>query len=895
MAHKHSVYDSDAHFIIDPITRVAKKDPNHKAMVIQFDHNSERFTFEVPRYIEGNDMSTCNKVEVHYLNYEPKTKQEIKGVYTSDDLQISPDDDGIVICSWLISSNATQLVGTLSFVVRFCCVDGTTSTYAWNTALATVNVSTGIDGSDAAVADYSDVLEKWKAELFDAGYINAATMQNEMAVLSARMDTFASLPNGSTTGDAELADIRVGADGVKHDSAGNAVRTQFAGVTGEIRGHYADTPNRINRFTFTKGYLNENTGKVMSSDTGDDSFFDRFATSDFISVVGGETYDVFNQIASAYSRVLFYTDKTSIHSLYNNETAVNKYSITVPDGVSYIRCTFENLAPGNASLYSAENPAFNSVVLSGEDLHTPMIGSFDPSMVDGEPTNEDGKTNPSCIIGWKPTSSNLFNKYDVVDNKFLNDYLVWLDGETFGQYFTSGFIPVTPGETYTISPAWSVAYFTKQRVILGNSESVNNKTLTVTVPNDCHFIRFRALMTNKDSVMMNVGDVLAPFEEYKGTFEFLPKEKSGRIHTLKEALCRWYAGEKFPIGFFGDSTTDGMGTTSGGGHETQDTNAGGWGLADYINTDAYPHKLESLLKSATGNESLRIYNIGYSGHRFKSVIPYYDDIFGNAYADVQMVGIVFGINDRLTTDQKAYYDEFRNNLIYTIEYLYSKGIQPFMVTTQAILEPYCPTTIEAQYYPLRDSENVNTIANGIKREVAEEYGLEVIDLNAYGEFMMQYSHISMDEICTDNLHFKDKGHTIESEYLYSVICGRCASVKTGDVLSFASQKLKSKCPADYVKNYAQITNGFKVYAEFERETNDDIVLQDFVICVDETSPVSLVAHCVTANTQYVMVDDIAYTINTAIQEICTLDVGVHRIKAMTGASASVNWIGFKIS
>ncbi len=227
MAHKHSVYDTDTHFIIDPITRVVKKDPNHKTMVIQHDHNSERFTFEIPRYIEGHDMSTCNKVEVHYLNFEPKTKQEIKGVYTSDDLQISPDDDNVVVCSWVISSNATQLVGTLSFVVRFCCVDGTESTYAWNTALATVNVSKGIDGSDAAVADYSDVLEKWKAELFDAGYINAATMQNEMSVLSARMDTFAKLPDGSTTGDAELADIRVGADGVTYDSAGTAVRTQL--------------------------------------------------------------------------------------------------------------------------------------------------------------------------------------------------------------------------------------------------------------------------------------------------------------------------------------------------------------------------------------------------------------------------------------------------------------------------------------------------------------------------------------------------------------------------------------------------------------------------------------------------------------------------------------------
>ena len=162
---QHEVKDTDLHFLIDPDTRGIINQNAAKAKLIQYDHNSECFTFEVPRHVDAHDMSQCTKVEVHYINISGDKQRQHADVYTATDVGVSSDGEKVTF-SWLLSSGATQFPGSLSFLVRFSCLDGDKLEYAWHTSVFKgISIAEGMNNSEAVVTEYSDILAKWEADV----------------------------------------------------------------------------------------------------------------------------------------------------------------------------------------------------------------------------------------------------------------------------------------------------------------------------------------------------------------------------------------------------------------------------------------------------------------------------------------------------------------------------------------------------------------------------------------------------------------------------------------------------------------------------------------------------------------------------------------------------------
>ena len=238
LEHEHLVADPDTYFVINPDTREIENTSRGKQIVMQYDHNSETYTFQVPRHIEGHDMLLSNHVWVHFNNVD-ENGEENADLAEMTDLRENPDDPETLISSWTITREATQLVGILSFAVQYECVseDGT-PVYEWHTDLYDrVEVRKSKRNSASVAVEYSAILEQWYTRIFGAeesilSSISAATETAQQELIEAKNKQIASIVSKGAETLAAIPDDYTELYGMARD----AVRTRANAIVQTVEG-----------------------------------------------------------------------------------------------------------------------------------------------------------------------------------------------------------------------------------------------------------------------------------------------------------------------------------------------------------------------------------------------------------------------------------------------------------------------------------------------------------------------------------------------------------------------------------------------------------------------------------------------------------------------------------
>lgn len=188
ISHVHTddiIVDADVHFTIDTVTRLISNQNadkvNKKLSLIQHDIKSERYSFDMPRYIDQHDLMTCNRIQVHFVNIGTGRNQRSPGANEIKDVHVSETDSKKITFSWLIPYEATVYSGTLHFLISFECVDGANIMYRWSTSTyEDIRITAGMNNNNTIFETYADDLLTWQnsvvtdiiPNLVDECYIN---------------------------------------------------------------------------------------------------------------------------------------------------------------------------------------------------------------------------------------------------------------------------------------------------------------------------------------------------------------------------------------------------------------------------------------------------------------------------------------------------------------------------------------------------------------------------------------------------------------------------------------------------------------------------------------------------------------------------------------------------
>lgn len=213
-------------------------------------------------------------------------------------------------------------------------------------------------------------LNKIEYELEDLNnnQVDVSTQLNEKAneidleIERNRIDNLAKLGEGSTTGDAELIDARVGADGVTYTNVGSSIRKQIGDISEYLNSYGTiQTPTLINgKFITANGTMSENLSSTCT---------------DYIDVLGNNQIKVYNAYLNDARCICSYDENKTFISVLATNKGVEPIDIllNLPLNTKYIRATGKPNLPikiSHSNMYQNVNDRLNAIISEIENGKT---------------------------------------------------------------------------------------------------------------------------------------------------------------------------------------------------------------------------------------------------------------------------------------------------------------------------------------------------------------------------------------------------------------------------------------------------------------------------------------------------------------------------------------------
>lgn len=351
------------------------------------------------------------------------------------------------------------------------------------------NVGEIIETEDTTVEKLLNNLDATKAEL--SSQIKEKANQSDLEVEKARIDSLTILAEGSTTGDAELIDGRIGYDTTKYTNIGTAVRTQVKNIEKVVRNIQQSFD--LYDYTHRNGFLELIGGELKYSDV--DNFHSK--TTGKIRCKGGDIFS-YNGVGknNALSYVLFKGKQ-----IVSTGQIAGQGTVTIPSGINYV--LFSSYAKKETDVELLVKSNYSNK----PNLTTFAIDEINNDINDINNDINDIKSTYNQIIYYK----NLFDKTDVTTG-FIDKQ----NSIQSGNYYTSNYIKIYNGEKYTISPACRIiAFYDINKNFISKLYDGVEKTSTYTFKSTINgYIRISIRSSQLNLTMVEQSDTASDYSDY---------------------------------------------------------------------------------------------------------------------------------------------------------------------------------------------------------------------------------------------------------------------------------------------------------------------------------------------------------------------------------------------